>query len=687
MSEVNYIQGKEDAKILFLSNAVYAPSGYGVQANGMLYDWIKNGYKVRQLAHYGLHGRMIGLNGLMIYPALEGDLHGDKTARLIFQNWKPDIFFTLYDIWMDAYIDGNPEIPETMRAIHPYWIPICVSGDTEIQGDTNRVLGSNGLTEVLGTQSLPPLQPVYKIKTENGRILKITADNPIWTKRGWVQANELKYTDMVSTYIGKPYESMGISSWNDRWGWNNHHKVIQKSFEGKQVTFNAKDNDNKLLNGFDGSLKSDALCELSRNEPKPKTQKSSFKGEDVSNSNRWTQGMSKVTRKDNSLVDCEKATGLSFDEFYKMENQRKERIQSTKRSKGCRVHVGDQEDELSTWERVVGKRIVTRAVKRVYDITTRTHNFFANGILIHNCMVDHEPVPEKTVLNARCAYKVVTPTKYGKQQLEAQGVPTQYIPFGIDSTVWRPCKDEDEKKVDKKALNERSVPFNPQRRATIEEDSFLIHINGANKDPYRKAFMRAFIALQLFFQNNPDAERDTRVYVHSWMRFARDLPHGARTLQVDWACKGCSDYHMLCGVPDDAMAQIARTADVFLHPTQGGGFEIPIMEALSCGVPVIASDFVGIPELVGNAGWLIPPKTKYFSPLDATQAIADEYKMCDAIEKAYNMSPKARRRMGMKGRKHVLEEYQWVDVNRQYRELIENTINEMRYKPLKERQI
>lgn len=427
MSEVKYVHGKEDARILLLSNAVFAPSGYGVQSYGMIYDWLKHGYNVRQLAHYGLHGRMIGLNDLMIYPPLEGDIHGDKTARLIFQNWRPDIFFTLYDIWMDAYTDGNPEIPESMRPIHPYWIPII--------------------------------------------------------------------------------------------------------------------------------------------------------------------------------------------------------------------------------------------------------------------MVDHEPIPEKTVLNARCAYKVVTPTKWGKQQLESQGVQAQYIPFGIDSNAWRPSKGEEEKRADKKALNERSVPFNPQRRAVIDEDTFLIHLNGANKDPYRKGFMRAFIALQLFFQDNPDAEKDARVYVHSWMRFARDLPHGARVLQVDWACKGSSDYHMLCGVPDDAMAQIARAADVFLHPTQGGGFEIPVMEALSCGVPVIATEFVGLPELVADGGWLIPPKTKYFSPLDATQAIADEYKMKDALEKAYNMSPKARRRIGARGRKHVLKEYQWGDVNAQYRQLIDETIEEMRYRPLGDRKI
>ena len=158
-------------------------------------------------------------------------------------------------------------------------------------------------------------------------------------------------------------------------------------------------------------------------------------------------------------------------------------------------------------------------------------------------------------------------------------------------------------------------------------------------------------------------------------------------MQVDWACKGSGDYHMLCGVPEDAMARIARAADLFIHPTQGGGFEIPVMEAMSCGVPVIASDFVGLPELVEKGGWLAKLKTHYMSPLDATQAIVDEHDLAAKIEKVYNMSERGRRRVGARGRKRVLREYRWEDVNRSYRELIDLAVEEMRYNPLKERKI
>jgi len=114
-------------KILQLSNSVWTPSGYGVQSKGTLYEWNKH-YDVRQLAFYGLEGARIEMNGLQMYPILPGDTHGDRTARLIFRNspWKPDLFVTLYDIWMGAYVDEDLASPSGFKPIHPYWIPIVM---------------------------------------------------------------------------------------------------------------------------------------------------------------------------------------------------------------------------------------------------------------------------------------------------------------------------------------------------------------------------------------------------------------------------------------------------------------------------------------------------------------------------------------------------------------------------------
>jgi glycosyltransferase involved in cell wall biosynthesis len=133
------------------------------------------------------------------------------------------------------------------------------------------------------------------------------------------------------------------------------------------------------------------------------------------------------------------------------------------------------------------------------------------------------------------------------------------------------------------------------------------------------------------------------------------------------------------------MAKLYGAADVFMHLSEGGGFEVPILEALSCGVPVIGSDFVGMNELIKDHGWSIPMKTRYFSALDSTQGIVDEYKAADALEDAYN-HPEKREAYGKAGREFALG-FDFDKVNEQWIGFIEGIRRETMYKPLEQRKI
>jgi glycosyltransferase involved in cell wall biosynthesis len=52
---------------------------------------------------------------------------------------------------------------------------------------------------------------------------------------------------------------------------------------------------------------------------------------------------------------------------------------------------------------------------------------------------------------------------------------------------------------------------------------------------------------------------------------------------------------------------VYRGAVCFLYPSRYEGFGLTPLEALSCGVPVIGSDASSLPEVVGDAGVLVPP--------------------------------------------------------------------------------
>jgi len=58
----------------------------------------------------------------------------------------------------------------------------------------------------------------------------------------------------------------------------------------------------------------------------------------------------------------------------------------------------------------------------------------------------------------------------------------------------------------------------------------------------------------------------------------------------------------------DHLPYIYNASKLFVYPSFYEGFGLPPIEAMSCGVPVIASNVTSIPEVVGSAGLLINPK-------------------------------------------------------------------------------
>ncbi len=65
--------------------------------------------------------------------------------------------------------------------------------------------------------------------------------------------------------------------------------------------------------------------------------------------------------------------------------------------------------------------------------------------------------------------------------------------------------------------------------------------------------------------------------------------------------------HLLSEIPDTDLPSIYSGAQFFVYPSIYEGFGLPILEAMACGTPVIASNATSIPEVVGEAGMLFDP--------------------------------------------------------------------------------
>jgi glycosyltransferase involved in cell wall biosynthesis len=82
-------------------------------------------------------------------------------------------------------------------------------------------------------------------------------------------------------------------------------------------------------------------------------------------------------------------------------------------------------------------------------------------------------------------------------------------------------------------------------------------------------------------------------------------------LEARVAAAGAEDAVTFHGArPRAEVADRMRGADALVLPSHNEGTPVSVMEALTCGIPVVATDVGGIPELVteGANGLLVPPR-------------------------------------------------------------------------------
>ncbi len=64
---------------------------------------------------------------------------------------------------------------------------------------------------------------------------------------------------------------------------------------------------------------------------------------------------------------------------------------------------------------------------------------------------------------------------------------------------------------------------------------------------------------------------------------------------------------VLTDVPDTSLVEFYNRAELFIYPSFYEGFGLPILEAMACGTPVIASNVSSMPEVGGPAALFADP--------------------------------------------------------------------------------
>jgi glycosyltransferase involved in cell wall biosynthesis len=103
----------------------------------------------------------------------------------------------------------------------------------------------------------------------------------------------------------------------------------------------------------------------------------------------------------------------------------------------------------------------------------------------------------------------------------------------------------------------------------------------------------------------------------------------------------------ITGVSDEELARLYGEAEVAIVPSLYEGFSLPAIEAMSCGVPVVATTGGALPEVVGTSG----ETGLLVQPNDPDALVAAIGQLLDDAA--------LRERLGANGRQRVIDRFTW----------------------------
>lgn len=118
--------------------------------------------------------------------------------------------------------------------------------------------------------------------------------------------------------------------------------------------------------------------------------------------------------------------------------------------------------------------------------------------------------------------------------------------------------------------------------------------------------------------------------------------------------------------PSADVLKFFSAVDLYVGPSLEDGFNIPILEAMACGLPVIASATAGVSQMIrdGETGFILR------NPRDHTQ-------LANFIRRIYS-DRSLRMQTGEAASRYVLANCGWDENAERTRELLENTLQQMR---------
>ncbi len=221
----------------------------------------------------------------------------------------------------------------------------------------------------------------------------------------------------------------------------------------------------------------------------------------------------------------------------------------------------------------------TRLVVTIYDLSFVTHPEFHLPENVRHCLAGTRAAIER-------ADAIIAISEHTRRDLvERLGAPAERIvvtPLAADPAL-RPVTD-------------------PARRDAVRRryrlpERFALYLGALEPRKNLLRLLEAYAAL------NESLRREVGLVVAGASGWLNDSVH-AHVEKLGLAPAVCFAGY----VAGDDVAALYSLADVFVYPSLYEGFGLPVLEAMACGAPVIASNVASLPEVTGDAAVLVAPE-------------------------------------------------------------------------------
>lgn len=212
--------------------------------------------------------------------------------------------------------------------------------------------------------------------------------------------------------------------------------------------------------------------------------------------------------------------------------------------------------------------------------------------------LESDPVCQSWAINISRMNEVLIMSRFGQKELKLAGVDSTFIPIGIDHKAWRPTQYEEREKI--------------RQQLGITDGQFVVLTVADNQE--RKNLSRS---MEIFsdFATGFDVN-----YVLTGLDLHKPKPINAiywmvtrPNAQVGWKL---NDYAIELGISDKfvpwnrGMSQqqlwsLYAAADVMLLTSKAEGLAMPVLEAMSCRLPVIGTNCAAIKEHLDDGRGLL----------------------------------------------------------------------------------